>query len=110
MYCNAPGTLKIKLVTLDKPYARVTIKKDKTTNINDVIISSKDDKKKAAAKKTGSVKKSASPFVYQIDKIKVSKACFLCRCFFLIILAGNDNVINIGSLIFLDSHSCIRLI
>lgn len=51
-----PGTLKIKLVTLDKPYARVTIKKDKTTNINDVIISSKDDKKKAATKKTGSVK------------------------------------------------------
>ncbi|MBT5222889.1 MAG: DUF748 domain-containing protein [Gammaproteobacteria bacterium] len=68
-----PGTLKIKLVTLDKPYIRVIIKEDKTTNINDVIISSKDDKKKAAAKKTGSVKKSVSPFVYQIDKIKVSK-------------------------------------
>jgi len=48
-----PVTLKIKSVNLDQPYARVTIKKDKTVNINDVIVAKSTDEsvKKKETKK-----------------------------------------------------------
>lgn len=39
-----PIKLKIKSVDLDQPYARVTIKKDKTVNINDIIVTKSVDK------------------------------------------------------------------
>ena len=68
-----PGELKIKTVSLVKPYARMTIKEDKTTNISDVIVADKADKATKAAKKSGKANKAASPFVYKIDKIKISK-------------------------------------
>ncbi|WP_428353542.1 DUF748 domain-containing protein [Methyloprofundus sp.] len=68
-----PGNLKIKTVSLDQPYARVTIKEDKTTNINDVLVDDKPTKQSKAAKKVNSSKKAASPFVYKIDKITIKK-------------------------------------
>jgi len=49
-----PVKLKIKSVNIDQPYARVTIKKDKTVNINDVIVAKSTDEpvKKKETKKT----------------------------------------------------------
>ncbi|WP_158083113.1 DUF748 domain-containing protein [Methyloprofundus sedimenti] len=61
-----PGELKIKSVSLDRPYARVTIKEDKTTNINDIIVAEKSDKQQKATTNA------ASPFVYKIDKTNIS--------------------------------------
>ena len=61
-----PGELKIKAITLDKPYARVTIKKDKTTNISDVMVAEKPDQKAKASKNA------PAPFVYKIDKFTMT--------------------------------------
>ena len=62
-----PSKLKIKSINLDKPYARVTIKKDKTTNIDDVIIAQKAEKNVKA--NTG--KQKETPFVYDIGAVKI---------------------------------------
>lgn len=64
-----PGRLKIKSILLDQPYARVTIKKDKTTNIQDVIVAA--DK----AGKSSQVKQQAAPssFAYTIDKFNITQ-------------------------------------
>ncbi len=65
-----PGKLKIKTINLDKPYARVTIKKDKSTNINDVIVEAEKNKsKKKPAKKA---KSQSTPFVYNIAKVAIT--------------------------------------
>ena len=61
-----PGELKIKSISFDQPYARVTIKENKTTNINDIIIAEKSDKQQKVAKNA------TTPFVYKIDKINIS--------------------------------------
>ncbi len=63
-----PGKLKIKAVNLDKPYVKVTIKKDNTTNINDVIIEADKTQKKASKK----VAKKSAPFVYNIAKVTIT--------------------------------------
>lgn len=61
-----PGELKIKSVSLDKPYARVTIKEDKTTNISDVIVAN-------ATEQTDKPKQVAKPFIYKIDSFKLNQ-------------------------------------
>lgn len=58
--------LNIKSINLVKPYAKVTIKKDKTTNISDVIVTSEPDKKPAPDKKE------ASPLVYKINQFSIA--------------------------------------
>ena len=63
-----PTKLNIKSINLVKPYAKVTIKKDKTTNINDVIIEAEKAKKKPIKE----AKKKAAPVVYKIAKIKIA--------------------------------------
>jgi len=63
-----PVKLKIKSINLDKPYARVTIKKDKTININDIIVSS-------AKKKTKKVKPNkmhSKSVYYNIGEVNIS--------------------------------------
>ena len=72
-YNLQPGELNIKSIHLDQPYARVTIKEDKTTNINDVIVADKTDQQNTPAKEVKPVDKAGSPFVYKIDKINISK-------------------------------------
>lgn len=62
-----PTKLNIKSIQLDKPYARVTIKKDKTTNISDVIVAAESSKK---PKKE--VKKKSAPVTYKIAKFKIT--------------------------------------
>ena len=52
---------------IDKPYARVTIKKDKTTNFSDLIVR---DKSQVNAAKTPQPK--ASPVYFKLDKIQVT--------------------------------------
>ncbi len=66
-----PGKLRIKSINLVKPYARVTIKEDNTTNIADIIVAEKSTKK--AKPKPKKKEKTASPFVYKIDSFKISK-------------------------------------
>lgn len=57
--------LNISAIKLDKPYAKVTIKKDKTTNINDVIISQKVEKKAV------DTAKKVKPFNYKINQFNI---------------------------------------
>ncbi|NOQ16139.1 MAG: DUF748 domain-containing protein [Methyloprofundus sp.] len=66
-----PGKLNIKSIDLDKLYARVTIKKDKTTNIDDVIISAKPSKKPVKKVKAKPAAKNSSAFAYNIGEINI---------------------------------------
>ena len=61
-----PGQLTIKSINLDKPYARVTIKKDKTTNISDVIVAETPDQKPKPSNKE------STPFAYKINQFKIT--------------------------------------
>ncbi|MCK5355583.1 MAG: DUF748 domain-containing protein, partial [Methyloprofundus sp.] len=63
-----PTQLKIKSIHLDKPYSRFTIKKDKTTNINDVIVVAE-----KSAKPTAEVKQASSPLIYNIAQFKITR-------------------------------------
>jgi len=63
-----PVKLKIKSINLDKPYARVTIKKDKTININDVIVSSTNKN----TKKVKSNKTHSKSVYYSIREVNIS--------------------------------------
>lgn len=62
-----PTQLNIKSIHLDKPYSRFTIKEDKTTNINDVLISVEQAEKPATAEKS-----EASSMMYNIAKVKIT--------------------------------------
>ena len=68
-----PMRLTIANVLLDRPYARVTVKKDKTTNFNDIFVaqqsSGEDPKTKKTQKKAT---KKASPY-YQISKFNIRR-------------------------------------
>ncbi len=68
-----PMRFTVADVLLDRPYARMTIKKDHSTNLNDIFISSK---KTTKAKKTEPVKKKSgkttAPY-YKINKFRIRK-------------------------------------
>ncbi len=68
-----PVKLKIKSVNIDQPYARVTIKKDKTVNINDVIVDKSTDE---PVKKKEEKKKASAQFDIGIVKIKGGSSDF----------------------------------
>ncbi len=65
-----PLNVKIKQVHLEQPYTRFTIKKDKTTNISDVIVTAKKTAKQAIKPKLKPVKSKA--INYNIGEIKLS--------------------------------------
>jgi len=56
---------------IDKPYARVTIKKDKTTNFSDLIIRDK-SKPSIQANVANTSQPLASPVYFKLDKIQVT--------------------------------------
>ncbi len=68
-----PMRFTVADVLLDRPYARVTIKKDHSTNLNDIFVSSKETTKakktEPARKKPG---KTMAPY-YKINKFRVRK-------------------------------------
>jgi outer membrane protein OmpA-like peptidoglycan-associated protein len=66
-----PMRFTVAGVLLDRPYARVTVKKDKTTNLNDIFAAQKSSGKKTKAKKA--TKKSTTKPYYKITKFKVRK-------------------------------------
>jgi len=68
-----PVKLKIKSVNIDQPYARVTIKKDKTVNINDVIVGKSTDE---PVKKKEEKKKPSAQFDISTVKIKGGSSDF----------------------------------
>ncbi len=68
-----PVKLKIKSVNIDQPYARVTIKKDKTVNINDVIVAKSTDE---SVKKKETKKNPSTQFDIGTVKIKGGSSDF----------------------------------
>ena len=68
-----PVRFTVADVLLDRPYARVTIKKDHSTNLKDIFVS---NKKTTKAKKTEPAKKksgkTAAPY-YKINKFRIRK-------------------------------------
>jgi hypothetical protein len=68
-----PVKLKIKSVNMDQPYARVTIKKDKTLNIHDVIIAKSADE---SVKKKETKKNPSAQFDIGTIKIKGGSSDF----------------------------------
>jgi hypothetical protein len=64
-----PVRFTVANVLLDRPYARVTVKKDQTTNLNDIFVAQKSPPKNQKTKKVAK-KASASPY-YKINKFKI---------------------------------------
>jgi hypothetical protein len=66
-----PMRFTVAGVLLDRPYARVTVKKDKTTNLNDIFAAQKSSGGNKKAKK--SKKKATKSPYYNIAKFKLRK-------------------------------------
>ncbi len=66
-----PMRFTVANVLLDRPYARVTIKKDHSTNLDDIFITS-EPKKKTKKQKPVKTKKTTAPF-YKINKFSIRK-------------------------------------
>ncbi|NOQ63761.1 MAG: DUF748 domain-containing protein [Methyloprofundus sp.] len=63
-----PSQLSIKSIKLLDPYARVEIKKDKTTNLDDIMVKKAETQPKKPVKK----KKTTAAFTYKVGKIEIT--------------------------------------
>ena len=69
-----PIRFTVANVLLDRPYARVTVKKDKTTNLNDIFAAQKSSGKNQKTKKSKKpAKKATTKPYYKIAKFKLRK-------------------------------------
>ena len=68
----SPSRFIVSKIKLRSPYARVTVKKDKTLNIDD-IFSIKRTKEKDNAKQTSNKKTKDTAFYYQINQVNIQK-------------------------------------